>query len=140
MKSIDFRGFSCLNGCWAPLERKKIKPPWTNSWIHPCVLSLYMQYAYSRTTQSGLHKCIESTHYVLCNTWSYELKIINFKFKNKYISFVLNHWACHAIHEFKIESTLAISLKMTQTAWTKGLMVGVYINTMKTTFLLSFDF
>ena len=37
VKSIDFRGLSGPNGWWAsPLERKKCKPPWTNSWIRPC--------------------------------------------------------------------------------------------------------
>ena len=36
VKSIDFRGFSCPNGCWAPLE-KNLSPPWTNSWIRSCL-------------------------------------------------------------------------------------------------------
>ena len=32
-----FQGFSGPNGCWAPhpWKDKKLKPPWTNSWIRP---------------------------------------------------------------------------------------------------------
>ena len=40
VKSIDFRGFSGPNRCWAPPlgKIKKFKPPWSNSWIHPWIL------------------------------------------------------------------------------------------------------
>ena len=39
VKSMNFRGFSGPNLCWAsPWKEKKFKPPpWTNSWLSPCL-------------------------------------------------------------------------------------------------------
>ena len=40
-KSMDFRGFSCPNECWAPCKVKSLSPPWTNSWIPPGEIQMY---------------------------------------------------------------------------------------------------
>ena len=133
-------GFHAYTGVEGPLERKNFSPlPWTNSWIPVyCIQSYYPVW----TTQCRVDPARSMQH--MKPTYFETLWIENQPFLNwktnisQYISFVPNHQACHAINKYKIESTLANSL--TITVWTKGLMVGIYSNTMKTTFLLSFDF
>ena len=137
-------GFHAYTGVEGPLERKNLSPlpgqiPEFLCTVYAiCIQSYYPVW----TTQCRVDPARSMQHMkpaYLKTLWIENQPFLNWKTNiSQYISFVLNHQACHAINKYKIESTLAISL--TITVWTKGLMVGIYSNTMKTTFLLSFDF